>query len=171
MPLNEPQIVRARQLARQTIALAAAQDQPHPGQHPARPVAAFILQYLTGRPGLAWQSHPQLAHPFFKGLPIPAGLSVIGSLEEAGPTAEGADPSLWYHVSFARKNSTPEYRDIKAVRETMFRCTSTALQIFPAVSQHVNIHEHTLHLWECLAGWENPPDLRQHCPILGGLGI
>lgn len=108
---------------------------------------------------------PGLLPARFLGEALPPGVSVLGSIEEP------AGGSLFFHVSLARRDRLPSYEELHAVRRVMFRRNSTVLQVFPPEEEHVNIHPHCLHLWECLDGWEGPPDLRQHDPLLGGLGI
>lgn len=55
------------------------------------------------------------------------------------------------HVSVApfAKRITPEYSDMKKVKEIFWNDEETVIQIFPAKSQYVNNVENCLHLWRC----------------------
>lgn len=57
----------------------------------------------------------------------------------------------WEHVSVSPfvKRITPEYSDMKKVKEIFWNDEEAVIQIFPAKSQYVNNVENCLHLWRC----------------------
>ena len=72
--------------------------------------------------------------------PRPTNGSVIVSQAEH-------DGDEWVHASIAWVDLTPTYKQLKILHESVFGPTRTAYQVFAAASDHVNIHEHALHLW------------------------
>lgn len=89
-------------------------------------------------------------------------------LADAHTVIEG---ERWLHVSFSRRLGIPTHADTTSVRRAFFRPDSVVAQVFPPVSEYVNVHPNCLHLWERLDGPRLIPDLRIHDPMLGGLGI
>lgn len=61
---------------------------------------------------------------------------VIASVSEA-----------WDHVSVSRENRAPNQIELDQVFRLFFRPNEEAVQYFVPVPEHVNIHEHCLHLW------------------------
>lgn len=76
----------------------------------------------------------------------PDGRSVIvtGSVQEDGRP--------WLHVSVARQNRMPSYKDLAEAKDLFIGPARQALQVFPEAGNHVNIHPYALHLWCCLVG-------------------
>lgn len=151
--------------------MRAVRDPQTNQDYPARRQGRLILSSLVRlSPALSsilgFQIVPGLANPVFSGHPLPKALKVIAGLQIS------ADRSLWYHVSMSRTDRIPSYADMFEVKKLMFRASSTAIQVFPPESEHVNHHATCLHLWECLDGnWSSPPDLRMYEPLLGELSI
>lgn len=52
----------------------------------------------------------------------------------------------WLHASIARPDRTPDYDDLRLLWEAVFG-DGWAYQVFAPTAEHVNIHEHCLHLW------------------------
>lgn len=70
------------------------------------------------------------------------------------------DGKLWIHVSFSRRSRIPDYDDITRVKRDFIGDDKKAVMVFPALSEHVNIHPYCLHLWNCVD--EDPlPDFTQ----------
>lgn len=57
------------------------------------------------------------------------------------------DGTEWLHASIAWMNHTPTYADLAVLKTGVFGPGRFAYQVFPAASEHVNIHPHALHLW------------------------
>jgi hypothetical protein len=53
----------------------------------------------------------------------------------------------WIHASIAYTSQMPDYEDLATLKDAVFGPARYAYQVFPPASQHVNIHEHALHLW------------------------
>lgn len=68
------------------------------------------------------------------------------------------DNREWLHVSMSRENRVPSYEDMKRVKEIFIGNDKSAIQVFPKVSDHVNIHPFCLHLWCPLTGPQPWPD-------------
>lgn len=52
----------------------------------------------------------------------------------------------WVHASISRRDRMPDYDDLKTLHEAVFG-TGWAYQVFAPPAEHVNIHEHALHLF------------------------
>lgn len=52
----------------------------------------------------------------------------------------------YIHASFARPDRMPSYDDLALLHRAVFG-NGYAYQVFAPPDQHVNIHEHALHLW------------------------
>ena len=57
---------------------------------------------------------------------------------------------LWLHLSMSRKDRVPTYTDVRRVKEMFIGKDRKAIQIFPAESEHYNLHPNCLHLWSPL---------------------
>jgi hypothetical protein len=60
------------------------------------------------------------------------------------------DGKRWLHVSIAHPEKMPSYLDLAEVKAIFIGKDRQAVQIFPAVAEHVNLHGRALHLWACL---------------------
>lgn len=69
----------------------------------------------------------------------------------------GEDSADWVHASIARTDRMPSYRDLKLLHAAVFG-DGWAYQVFAPPSDHVNIHEHALHLFGRLDGRPALPD-------------
>lgn len=56
------------------------------------------------------------------------------------------DDRVWVHASIARRDTMPDYDDLCLLHRAAFG-DHWAYQVFPPRADHVNIHEHALHLW------------------------
>lgn len=63
----------------------------------------------------------------------------------------------WVHASIAKRDEMPTYADLKLLHAAVFG-EGWAYQIFAPPSEHVNIHEHALHLFGRLDGAPALPD-------------
>jgi hypothetical protein len=61
------------------------------------------------------------------------------------------DGNEWVHASIAAADQPPGYAELKALHAAVFGA-GYAYQCFVPATQHVNIHEHALHLWGRLDG-------------------
>jgi hypothetical protein len=62
-------------------------------------------------------------------------------------TQAGHEAVEWIHASLAWTDRMPDYDELCMLKDAVFGPGRYAYQVFPPVSQHVNIHEHALHLW------------------------
>lgn len=60
------------------------------------------------------------------------------------------DDRPWLHLSVARQNRMPSYKDLAEVKDLFIGASRQAIQIFPPDTNHVNLHKFCLHLWHCL---------------------
>lgn len=60
------------------------------------------------------------------------------------------DDQDWLHVSISRMDRLPDYADLKCAKEGIIGAERKAIQVFAAASEHINDHEHCLHLWSPL---------------------
>lgn len=63
----------------------------------------------------------------------------------------------WIHASIARADRMPSYDDLKLLHAAVFG-DRWAYQVFAPPSDHVNIHQHALHLFGKLDGSPALPD-------------
>lgn len=107
----------------------------------------------------------------------PAGWLVIGpwgdgfALQKGGlrvivDCSTKADGHDWIHVSYSRKDCTPNHADTVAVKEA-FIGNRYAYAVFPPADKYVNIHAHCLHLWARLDG---APVLPEFSSLVDGVG-
>jgi hypothetical protein len=68
------------------------------------------------------------------------------------------DDAEWVHASIAHAERMPTYDDLKLLHRAVFG-GGWAYQVFAPPSDHVNIHEHALHLWGRLDGLPALPDV------------
>ncbi len=66
-----------------------------------------------------------------------------GSLIVSQATAEGVE---WMHASIAF-DSMPTYDDLHLLHRAVYGRKRFAYQVFAPAAEHVNYHEHALHLW------------------------
>jgi hypothetical protein len=60
------------------------------------------------------------------------------------------DERPWLHVSVARQNRMPSYKDLAEVKELFIGPAYQTIQVFPPETNRVNLHPYALHLWTCL---------------------
>jgi len=78
-----------------------------------------------------------------------------------------ADGNRWIHVSFSRKDWTPNHADTCKIKAA-FIGDRYAYAVFPPADRYVNIHEHCLHLWAREDGTGVLPEFSE---VLPGVGI
>jgi len=54
----------------------------------------------------------------------------------------------WEHVSVHVRGRTPSWAEMDFVKNMFWRDDEWVVQFHPAIADHVNLHEHTLHLWK-----------------------
>ena len=132
------------------------QDEAHDIREAMRATVAQWTPNLTARPMLAPLPDAELA---LARLLVPAWrykgrLLILAEVEQHGD-------ARWLHVSFSMPRETPSHDDVFTVRRMFFRRDSLVLQLFPPMDEYVNLHHHTLHLWERLDGERLVPDVRR----------
>ncbi|QOP66815.1 hypothetical protein SEA_ODYSSEY395_66 [Arthrobacter phage Odyssey395] len=73
----------------------------------------------------------------------------------------GADGE-WVHASISRRDLIPSYWDLTALHQAVWP-DGYAYQVFAPPGQHINIHNHALHLW-------GRPDGSALLPEFGAMG-
>ena len=53
----------------------------------------------------------------------------------------------WEHVSVSRQSRTPSYEDMNWVKNQFWSPEDCVMQLHVPVADHVNCHDHCLHLW------------------------
>lgn len=53
----------------------------------------------------------------------------------------------WEHVSVSRRSRTPSYEDMCWVKSAFWDSEDCVMQLHVPATDHVNCHEHCLHLW------------------------
>jgi hypothetical protein len=76
------------------------------------------------------------------------------------------DGHEWIHASIARVDRMPTYDDLVELHHAVWGETGFAYQVFAPRQEHVNIHEHALHLWGRLDGADVIPRFGM---LLGGV--
>jgi hypothetical protein len=54
----------------------------------------------------------------------------------------------WEHVSVSRKNRCPNWPEMEAVKRKFFAPSDVCMQLHVAVDDHINCHDHCLHIWK-----------------------
>lgn len=80
-------------------------------------------------------------------------------------SAADYDGTEWVHASIASESEMPTYDDLCLMHRAVF--VGHAYQCFVPPKQHVNIHQHALHLWGRLDGEPVLPEFG----VLGGGSI
>lgn len=62
------------------------------------------------------------------------------------------DGRRWIHLSAARPKRLPSWEDLVLVRDVVLGRDAKALHVLAPIKEHVNIHQHCLHLWHCVDG-------------------
>ena len=53
----------------------------------------------------------------------------------------------WDHVSVSLPDRTPTWAEMSYVRRVFFHDHEVVMQLHPATGDHINVHDHCLHLW------------------------
>lgn len=72
--------------------------------------------------------------------------------------ADRDDGEEWLHASVAWADSVPTYEDLTTLHRAVFGRRRWAYQVFAPETEHVNIHEHALHLFGRADGAPALPD-------------
>ncbi len=115
------------------------------------------------------QEHFDAIHPYLKGIAVPPdwieakpftgmtfgsrafsgrGLVAILTVDHIRNPAGVLD--YWVHLSVSRKSRMPEYADLQMVQRFFLDENKPAYQVFPKKSEHRNLHNFCLHLWQPL---------------------
>jgi hypothetical protein len=79
----------------------------------------------------------------------------ISIIVSAAPEDDGTD---WIHASIARHDGTmPTYDDLQLLHKAVF-ADGWAYQVFAPTADHVNIHQHALHLFGRTDGQQAIPN-------------
>lgn len=62
------------------------------------------------------------------------------------------DGKTWLHLSVSRAKECPSYEDLCEVKKTFVGEKMWAYQVFAPRTEHINIHQFTLHLWVSVDG-------------------
>ena len=120
---------------------------------------SFDALGIRARLGRAAWSVPQ---PFGPDGWILTCLSEPGSvIVSAGPC--GTDDQDWWHASIAFTDRDPTYLELALLHHAIWP-NGWAYQVFAAPADHVNIHEHALHL-------RGRPDGSPLLPNFGAMGM
>jgi hypothetical protein len=87
---------------------------------------------------------------------------VIVTGDHASESEEGVN---WVHASISRKADMPTYDDLALLHRAVFGEEGWAYQVFAPARQHINIHEHVLHLFGRADGERVLPDFGRHGTI------
>lgn len=71
------------------------------------------------------------------------------------------DGKDWLHVSCAFPDKDPSYADLAEVKHLFIGDDKVAFMKFVVLEEHVNIHDHALHLWAVWDGDDPTPDFTQ----------
>lgn len=58
-----------------------------------------------------------------------------------------SDGGKWDHVSVSRSDRCPTWSEMEFVKRAFFRDQETALSYHVPPRDHINVHNHCLHLW------------------------
>jgi hypothetical protein len=83
--------------------------------------------------------------------PTGSKLAVLAVSGEIGRVDLG-DAHAWDHVSVSvvSKNRTPNWSEMSFIKEMFWLPDETVMQLHVPASDHINIHNYTLHLWRPL---------------------
>jgi hypothetical protein len=82
--------------------------------------------------------------------------SDVGSIIITQAEHDGVE---WIHASIAYVDRDPTYLELAALHRAVFGRKRFSYQAFAPESEHVNIHEHALHLWGTVDGARLTPKL------------
>jgi hypothetical protein len=61
-----------------------------------------------------------------------------------------ASDAGWDHVSVSRQSRCPNWPEMEFIKRKFFEDNETVMQLHVPISDHINCHPHTLHLWRPL---------------------
>jgi hypothetical protein len=68
------------------------------------------------------------------------------------------DGTDWVHASITGPGAVPDYYTLKVLHRAVWGDNGWSYQVFTPTEEHINIHEHALHLWGRLDGKPVLPD-------------
>jgi hypothetical protein len=71
------------------------------------------------------------------------------------------DHGDWVHASIAHTDRDPTYAELTLLHRAVWQGRGFAYQVFAPDDRHINIHEHALHLWGRLDGYNALPDFSE----------
>jgi hypothetical protein len=81
------------------------------------------------------------------------GVFMVPSPIDAAPMCVIAAVGMgWDHVSVSRPNRCPNWPEMSYVNRAFFLEDEVAMELHVAESEHINVHEHCLHLWRPIDG-------------------
>ena len=81
-------------------------------------------------------------------VPGPLGMSLLVIASDGKDWAECAlEGEAWEHVSVSCQRRTPTWAEMEFVRDLFWEPGETVLQFSVPREQHINQHDHCLHLW------------------------
>ena len=86
-----------------------------------------------------------------------AKVSMHGQQGSVIVTQAEHDGMEWLHASLAFAERDPTYLELAALHRAVFGRRRFAYQAFAPESEHVNIHQHALHLWGIVDGQRLTP--------------
>lgn len=76
--------------------------------------------------------------------PTGSWLTIIASDGYGADEGEGAS---WEHVSVSTPTRVPTWGEMEFVKRSFFRDDEWAMQLHAPPVEHINIHDHVLHIW------------------------
>jgi hypothetical protein len=77
-------------------------------------------------------------------------LAAGGHMTVIESVAKEVDGRAWHHVSLARRDRDPTWRECIAVKEAFIGLDEEAYMVGPPAARYVNLGDHVLHWWHCL---------------------
>lgn len=64
--------------------------------------------------------------------------------------SSGDDLVPWEHVSVSAGKRVPNWYEMQLIKDMFWAADETVMQLHVAAERHINLHQHTLHLWRPL---------------------
>ena len=82
-------------------------------------------------------------------LPLNSGVNVVVICSDGSDwAASGLEGEPWEHVSVSLQSRTPTWEEMDAVERIFWNDSEAVMQLHVPRSDHINFHEHCLHLWK-----------------------
>lgn len=82
-------------------------------------------------------------------------------IREMGLRVVFSNGAGWEHLSVSRNNRTPSYEDLEWLKQQFWGPDVTVMQLHVPGRDHINCHDHCLHLWRPIV------DEKMECPDCG----